>query len=461
MDAISGIPYVQVRFDKHGNRQNDVTVPPGTTDLVVVSHGWNNDARQAQELYEKLFGNVAEVTRGDAAFSQRKLAIVGVFWPSKRFDELMTHLEGSGTETGGAKSLGASNREEAEQAMRDAIERAARLFDPEDGAPDPDDAERQAKLRSLQALVADLEDEDPEAQERFVNTLRQVLDHGPSTREQAGAEDSSDRLLEQAPAIVFENAMQSAPAGGSGGAPGDARGTTTTDAGGRGDEAGQAAGIGKFVSKAANAVTNLLNLTTYFEMKQRAGTVGKNGVARLLDDLDDQVERIHLVGHSFGGRVVTAAAASSTTDKLHSMSLLQAAFSHNGFSGSARGFFRSVVADGRVKGPILVTHTKNDTAVGLAYPAASRLARDRAKGFGDADDEFGGIGSNGAQRLEDGELSATATELLEKHAAYRFEAGRIHNLRSDRFIRHPEGGDAHGFVWVPEVAWAISRAMAS
>jgi len=224
---------------------------------------------------------------------------------------------------------------------------------------------------------------------------------------------------------------------------------------------GQAAGIGDVFSKAVNAVSNLLNMTTYFEMKQRAGTVGKNGVAPMIDQLADRVERIHLVGHSFGGRVVTAAAASSKTKKLHSMSLLQAAFSHNGFSRSMDGFFRSVVTDKRVNGPILITHTKNDKAVGLAYPAASRISRDTAKGFGDADDKFGGIGSNGAQKMDAGEIATSAANLLAVRSPYQFTAGRVHNLLADDFIKDPQGGDAHGFVWVPEVAWAISRAILS
>lgn len=36
-----------------------------------------------------------------------------------------------------------------------------------------------------------------------------------------------------------------------------------------------------------------------------------------------------------------------------------------------------------------------------------------------------------------------------------------HNLKvkDDRFIVDPHGGDAHGFVFVPQVAWAISRAL--
>ena len=433
MGDINGIPFQKVHFDKSGQRLDDPVVPAGTTDLVVVSHGWNNDEQEAEALYTKLFRNLADVTRQDAAFGARKVAVIGVIWPSKRFDELMTTVDESGEATGGARSLGAGDRAAAEQTMRDAIARAANLFD------EPDDADRKAQLLSLQDLVSRLQDEDADAEEEFVSTLRTVLNRGASTVEQADQEDSSDRLLLQAPAIVYENAKESAAA------------PTGTAAG--------AAGLKGFASKAVNAVTNLLNLTTYFEMKQRAGTVAKNGVAPMVDALADQVERIHLVGHSFGGRLVTATAANSHTNKIRSLSLLQAAFSHNGFSASERGFFRPVVSTMRVKGPILVTHTKNDKAVGLAYPAASRINRDTASGFGDADDKFGGIGSNGALHMEDGEVSAVATELLAVGGAYTLESGRIHNLKADPFIRDPDGGDAHGFVWVPEVAWAVSRAI--
>ena len=72
----------------------------------------------------------------------------------------------------------------------------------------------------------------------------------------------------------------------------------------------------EFLSGFKAAAMNVLNFTTYFEMKARAGTVGKNGVAALIDRLAPQVQRIHLVGHSFGGRVVAAAAANSTNDKI-------------------------------------------------------------------------------------------------------------------------------------------------
>jgi hypothetical protein len=145
---------------------------------------------------------------------------------------------------------------------------------------------------------------------------------------------------------------------------------------------------------------------------------------------------------------------------LQSMSLLQAAFSHNGFSKSMNGFFRSVVDNHRIKGPIVVTYTPNDRAVGIAYPVASRLSGTVASAFGDANDKFGGLGRNGAQKMEPGEVVQGVDRLLAVGDNYSWQSGRFHNLESSKYIIDPSGGDAHMFVTGKEVAWAISRAMA-
>jgi hypothetical protein len=446
MNNIKGIPYSQVVFDKNGQRQNTPAIPNGTTDLIVISHGWNNTAAAAEDLYTKLFSNFVDVTAGDRAIAARKITIIGVIWPAKKFDDLMTQLEGLGKSPGGAKSLSAGDQAQAESAMLEAISRAAPIFD------DPGDDERIARL---QGLVPHLEN-DPKSQEEFVNVLRELIDPANQHKDQRSSEDSSDIFFEGQPALIFNNASQSVPA--TAAAQPDPNETQSEDTA-PADQRGGAKDFGGFFSKAANAVTNLMNLGTYFEMKQRAGTVGKNGVAPLIDELSSEVQQIHLVGHSFGGRVVTAAAANSTTKKLRSMSLLQAAFSQNGFSKVRQGFFRSVISGRRVSGAILVTNTKKDLSVGLAYPAASRVSGDAAAAFGGPDDPFGGIGSNGAQQMEPGEIAKSAITLEAVDFKYKWEPGRIHNLKDDRFIVDPQGGDAHGFVFVPQVAWAISRAV--
>jgi hypothetical protein len=448
MNNIKGIPYAEVIFDKDGQRQDAPVIPDGTTDLIVVSHGWNNTAAAAEDLYTKLFSNFADVTAGDQAIASRKIAIIGVIWPSKKFDDLMTQLEGSGKAPGGAKSLSAADQSQAQAAMLEAINRAAPIFD------DPDDSERIAKL---QENVPTLED-DSDSQDEFVRILRELIDPADEHADQRSPEDNSDIFFEGQPTSIFKNASQSVPA--TAAAQSDPKQVQTEETE-PADQSGGAQAFGGFFSKAANAVTNLMNLSIYFEMKQRAGTVGKNGVAPLIDELSGKVQRIHLVGHSFGGRVVTAAAANSTTKKLRSMSLLQGAFSQNGFSKVRQGFFRTVISNRRISGPILVTNTKKDLSVGLAYPVASRISGDTAAAFGGADDPFGGIGSNGAQQMEAGEISNSATALEAVNFYYKWAPGCIHNLKDDRFIVDPHGGDAHGFVFVPQVAWAISRAVVS
>ena len=50
MNDIAEIPYTEVQFDKEGGleNQNQVNPPPGVTDLLVMSHGWNNNADAAR-----------------------------------------------------------------------------------------------------------------------------------------------------------------------------------------------------------------------------------------------------------------------------------------------------------------------------------------------------------------------------------------------------------------------------
>lgn len=85
MADISGIPYVEAQFDKNGVLQSPVAIPAGVTDLFVMSHGWNNNAEDARNLYRTFFTNFVGVARpGD--LPGRSFAIVGVIWPSKKLD---------------------------------------------------------------------------------------------------------------------------------------------------------------------------------------------------------------------------------------------------------------------------------------------------------------------------------------------------------------------------------------
>jgi hypothetical protein len=430
MADIAGIPFVEANFDKDGNLQNAVDIPAGTTDVLIVSHGWNNTKQEARKLYDAFFTNFADLKK-NFDFADRELAIIGVFWPSQKFDDLAFQV---GQSNAAAVGVG----DDGEALLSAKLDEMKALFT----APAEID-----KLEAAKAALTGLETS-PSERQKFVSNIRSLLNPAAADRE-----DASDTFFQSTEEELMENLRipiaATAPLESSG-----ASAAWQRDGGPVLDEGG-AAGIGSFLDSFKTAALNILNYTSYYEMKSRAGTVGSNGAAPLIDKLALKVERIHLIGHSFGGRLVTAAAKQSTTKKLASLTLLQAAFSHNGFSKILKGFFRSVVEAKRVDGPILITNTKNDKAVGLAYPIASRINNDTTMAIGDENDKFGGIGRNGAQKMEPGEVDTSQLILRDTGQKYAFSARKFYNLRGDSFIRD------HGDVTEKQVVNAVLNAIAT
>ncbi len=444
------IPTFDVEFTKDGA----VFQPPQVdallaglgpiTDLLVLSHGWNNDKADASKLYDELLGNIDKLLnlRNQTVpgalqkfvdpLKGRNFAAVRIFWPSKRFTDADL-IPG-----GGAASA------EAEVENTKAVTRAL------DGLKEnPDvlgsktiDPEREKAMERAKALVPQLAT--VEAQREFVTLLRQVLD-----KSHAEKDDASAGFFDAAAETLFANAAAPvvAPGGSAGGGS-----TSLTDGG--------AAGLGDLLNGIQAAARRIANFATYYQMKARAGTVGSKGVADMLKRVRAAKPdiRIHLVGHSFGGRLVTAAAqAFPANTKSVTLSLLQAAFSHNGLSGGFgdkkkdKGFFRAIIDEKRITGPIIITHTKNDSAVGVAYPLASRIAGQNAAALGDQDDPYGGMGRNGAQNTE--EADNTATMGL-PGTSYTFTPGKVHNISADVIQNHGDIGRI-------EVAYAVLTAVGS
>ena len=220
-------------------------------------------------------------------------------------------------------------------------------------------------------------------------------------------------------------------------------------------------GVRAFFGSIAGRVGQFLNLTSWYVMKNRSGIVGQNGVAPCVRELrrDHPKVRVHLVGHSLGGRLMASCAktlAQPPAVKVDSLTLLQAAFSHFGLSADNRegkpGFFRDVIKQKVVTGPMVATFSFQDTVVGKAYAIASRLAGDNTEAVGDGNDPYGGIGRNGGQNLT--EMSSQV--LHDAGAAYTFAPNIVHCLDGS-------GGliTSHGDVENERVTWAFASAVAS
>jgi hypothetical protein len=444
------IPRFDVEFTKDGVIFDQSQVNAllggltGVTDLLVLSHGWNNDKDDASKLYDALLGNIdklldlrnqnnipAPVLQSFVdRLKGRTFAAVRIFWPSKKFtdEELIPG--------GGAVSVQAET--ENQQVLIKVLDQLKK--NPQRLGGTETDSNSEQAMEKAKSLVPSL-GISAQARQEFVALLKSILD--PAAQER---DDASEGFFAADAETLFANAQDAvvAPSGGGGG-------------GGAG-VVGGAVGLGDLVKGFVAGARRIANFTTYYQMKARAGTVGSKGVAEMLKSVREKRNdiRIHLAGHSFGGRLVTSAANTLPDDGSNvTMSLLQAAFSHNGLSGSfgdgERGSFRDVVAKHKVAGPIIITHTKNDKAVGIAYPLASRIAGQNAAALGDQNDPYGGMGRNGAQHTDEADnvftLGLPGTD-------YKFKPGKVHNVLADVIQNHSD-------VTRIEVAYAVLSAAGS
>jgi hypothetical protein len=313
-------------------------------------------------------------------------------------------------------------------------------------------------LSELESLMDQIED-NPAAQLRAVDLLRSLLPAGNAT-----SDDGSDHFLTIKNTTLVNrlskplNPPAAVPTG-TGAASIDPFSTEPVSG------LGGAASFRDVLGGIRSGFLNALNYCTYYLMKGRAGDVGVKTLAPLLTRVRTARPdiRIHMVGHSFGCRLVSAAVNALPDGEQFrpdTMLLLQGAFSHNGFANAGdttdRGVFRDVIEKQKVRGPILITHTHNDKAVGIAYPIASRLSGVNAAALGDANDIYGGLGSNGAQTKITTPESKPGV-LLKVGESYPFAAGVAAstpcNLNADAFIT------GHSDICKPEAGYALSVGM--
>ena len=445
MQTIAGFDFYPLHYDANGNLSDAGEFSALTqgaaaaTDVVLLAHGFRNDENDATGLYTRFLTSFAgQVGRSEFhPLAARKIIAGGVFWPSKSYQETFP------ADAGGVQAA------DPAAAQVEAVREKLRELQ-----SDVTDAQRAAVDEAI-SLLPQLE-QNPATQDRFVSLVLSILPEdggdGMEGLELVRSQSGSDLLsLLRRPVVV---PVRRAAAGDSDSA-GAAAAVGVAIPVAR-DEGG-VEGLSSMLGSVLGAAGKFANLTTWYQMKSRSGLVGETGVARAVRGLKAAGIKVHLVGHSLGGRLMASCARALTQDPMvqpDSMTLLEAAFSHFGFSPNnglgQPGFFRDVIAKRVVKGPLLETFSAQDTVVAYVYAIASRVAGDNTRAIGDANDPFGGIGRNGAQKTPESAVDV----LHDVGIAYAFKSGIVNNLDGS-------GGliTSHGDVTNDRVTYAFASAM--
>lgn len=447
MDQIADHPYWELSFDKSGR----LTAPDpdgliaevaqsGIADLFAMSHGWGNSTETARGLYEAMFPLVAKAAGQAPGIGP--IGFAGIFWPSLWFPDPPQ----AGPEVAEAVQPGRPGAASAALSGRQIASTLATSFD---------DPEQQANLEQMGRLIdegmAGVGEEAPESQQerltRFHGLLRTLVrgDRQP-------IEDASESWL-----FDTDNPQRDY--------------ATISEVVGSSSQLGAAdEGIGDVFGKVWNGAKDALRMVSYFEMKARAGDIGRSGLGPLLARLPEQQPglRVHLMGHSFGARLVSFALSgipSAEASPVASLYLIQGAFSHWSFAPLRAMPFGTAGAlsqyTDRVHGPLVATFSEHDWAVGRWYPQASFLARvDNEAADAGQPDQWGGMGSDGFQ----GVSPSASVDLLPAGEAYSLEVGSFYRVNGSAVIADTAQSlfsGAHSDIRHPQVAWLATAAAAA
>ncbi|MER7397657.1 serine-threonine protein kinase [Streptomyces sp. NPDC000151] len=386
MAGVGVRPYWELTFDADGDvdqRQRDALLAGAArerlTDLVVFAHGWNNDRSMATRLYSRFFEPFPELLAGSAA----RVGYAGVIWPALRFtDEPIPDFDPSPRARAAAVAAAAD-----EPVLEDSVRRQlAQAFPGRDMV-----LERLAQLLSERPDARSAFDEFA----RLVRELVSVRQDSPALLFAADSGDGLPGMLTDDALEVCEVYTAALRSAGVAVWPGEAV------------DAEQRPLFGGGLTRMWSGARELLRQGAYYAVKRRAGTVGQLGLGPVLGRLAGEAAglRVHLVGHSFGARLVSYALRGLPPDARHvkSVTLLQGAFSHYAFcSELPHDRARTGTLDGmqeRVDGPLVCCYSRHDDALGTFYPLASKLAGD-SSGFLAVFDRWGANGFDGIQGVD-------------------------------------------------------------
>lgn len=391
----------------------------GVTDVFVFSHGWLGDLPAARKQYgdwlEAMAKSEADLARMRQARPGFKPVFVGIHWPSKPW--------GNESFGNGSFSVDAAPGENPVEALID--DYAARIAD----TPVARDALRRIVTGAMENVEPD---ELPSDVVAAYKTLNIEADLGIGG---VGAGPGGDRSGFD-PEGVYQSLREDSPS------------------------------FGLF---GGGGLFGVLRTLSFWRMKDRARWFGESAGATLLARIMQASRRdlrIHLMGHSFGCIVLSAAVAGpkgrgNLARPVESLALVQGAMSIWSYcddipaTPGQPGYFYRVIADRRVRGPIVTTQTVFDTATGKWYPLGAGVARQVAFAAPGELPKYGAVGSHGVRgpgiRLAD-------QSLLKADGEYQFNGGTVYNLECSEVIRGGEQGGAHSDIAHPEVAHAVWQA---
>ncbi|MCX5450808.1 serine-threonine protein kinase [Streptomyces nigrescens] len=410
-EPVKDIRYWEIKFSKEGTLLDDSGLaeeicPAGdgrgeSTDLLVFSHGWNASEESARGLYREMFSLMADILPPER---RESVGFVGIFWPSLLFPEDEPAADGPPVNTASAAQRldirGATSPTRHHSSGTDIATALKPAF------------VGQEKTLDEIARLLDSRPQDPNQLSQFHELVKRLV----TTSNDAAEDTGEETIITRGTRDVLNAMADLAP---------------TAD-----DDAQAFDPFAKLWSGARE----LLRTASYYEMKNRAGAAGKNGLGPLLAKIATAAPsvRINLIGHSFGARLVSyaltalPAGVNGTGSPVKSLLLIQGAFSHFAFAPKAPVMTRSgalsAVAD-RVDGPLLSTFTSADRAVGWWYPNASRLARQDNEALEHLNYRWGAMGHDGFQQQQ----NVTTLALKETH--YDFEPGSFYRLDANDVIK--------------------------
>ena len=365
-DTVANRPLWRLVFDNDGDVDSQTMADlmdgirdNAVSDLVMFSHGWNNDEATATSLYARWFALLAAQLDPN-----RKVGFVGIRWPSQLWrDEPIPDIDPSLRldHGGGAAALGDSPVFEAGAPTIDSVQLQELIEMFPSGS---------TQLEAIAQLLA--QRPTPERAAELFAAMREFSSATASGFNDGEADPSSEPGMLDAqrdPVDVFTKfADRLADAG--------------IDFGG----GGGAAGLGDFAAKLWHGAKEAVRQLTYWQMKNRAGVVGKDGLAPTITQLANAFPglRVHLIGHSFGARLVSFALAGlpdTHPSPVKSVTLLQGAYSRFAFTEALPFRPGAGALAGRltrIDGPMSVCYSSHDRALGTFYPLASAAAGDDA-----------------------------------------------------------------------------------